>query len=520
MGTNIAPEDLTWLLMDQPRNLMHVNSLAGFDELPSIEAFTELMMERIVRKYEVLSQVPVERNGDWFWEDDPDFAIERHVRRVTLADSGDDAVRAHVSKHFAMPFDRAHPLWEMQLLSGPDGDGTGGYLYSRFHHGIGDGIRLVQLLIGMCDPVAEAVPDKVGLQRSEHHHPLDRVRNVVGRGVSDTIDYVSQARDAVATVGRTLISTTNPRGLKHHAGDAIQLVRNPVRLIDALTGIASIDNETTNSWREIGRLLLSDGHDAHAWSGRAGVEKSVAWIEGIPLAGIRAAAKAHGVTINDVLVAGVSIALTDYLGSRGVDDVSDLSWMMPVSLQPVDAELPADLGNHFVVVMLSMPLGIRDPSPLLEQIHERTTRLKHSAEPLVAFGVQRVIAETPPAIARGVTEYFAGKTIGQLSNVPGPRVPMKLAGAPVRSVLGWVPTSGDQPLGICVFSYAGSVNVGVATDARMLPDPGHLVRLVELHLGGLVDRPFEVAAEPPPRPPTSSPGVRRRRAFEHSASET
>jgi diacylglycerol O-acyltransferase len=38
-------------------------------------------------------------------------------------------------------------------------------------------------------------------------------------------------------------------------------------------------------------------------------------------------------------------------------------------------------------------------------------------------------------------------------------------------MLGWVPTSGDQPIGVCLFTYNGTVNVGVATDTRMIPDP-------------------------------------------------
>ena len=70
-----------------------------------------------------------------------------------------------------------------------------------------------------------------------------------------------------------------------------------------------------------------------------------------------------------------------------------------------------------------MPLGIRDPEALVAEIHQRTMRLKNSAEPLVAFGMQRVIADAPATVARRLTDYFSGKTIGQLSNVPGPQAP-------------------------------------------------------------------------------------------------
>nr|WHV03906.1 putative wax ester synthase/acyl-CoA:diacylglycerol acyltransferase [uncultured bacterium] len=482
--------------MDRPDNLMQVNGLMGFDELPDFATFTELVMERMVRKYRVLSQVAVERDGSWMWEDDADFDLDRHVRKVVLGDGGIDTVRSYVGRQFSVPFDRAHPLWELQVVSGPDGDAEGGYVYSRFHHGLGDGIRLVQMLIGTCDPADDATPTAVGRNAvGEHHHPLERMLHVVEHAVSDTLDYVGHAGHAAAVAGRTLMSTTNPLGLAHHVGDALDLARHPVKFIDALTGIASVDNELSNSWREIGRMLLSDGHDAEAWSGHTGVDKSVAWVEGFPLSGIRAAAASRDATINDVLIAAVSLALTDYLEERGVTEVSELSWMMPVSLQPIDGTLPDRLGNHFAVVMLSMPLGISDLGELVADVHERTTRLKNSVEPVVAFGVQRVVAASPQAIARRLTEYFAGKTVGQLSNVPGPRVGLTMAGAPVRSILGWVPTSGDQPLGICLFSYNGTVNVGVATDSRMIPDPLHLAELIERHLTALAQ-----AADQSPRP--------------------
>jgi diacylglycerol O-acyltransferase len=492
MGTQIAPEDLTWLLMDRPQNLMHVNALIGFDELPDHQAFVDVVTERMIHKYRVLSQTAVERGGVWTWEDDPDFSVDHHVRRVVLDDDGVDAVRSYVAGQFSVPFDRSRPLWELQIVTGPDtaDDGAGrrpaGYLFGRFHHGLGDGIRLVQVLLGLCDPADGAAPRPVGRNAAgEHHHPLERVLHVLEHSVIDTIDYVEHAGEAMASAGRTLMSTTNPLELSNHISEAFELVRRPDQLVDALTGIASIDNEIANSWREIGRMLLSDGHDTGAWSGHAGVDKSIAWVEGLPLDGLRAAARAHEATLNDVLLAAVSLALTDYLDERGVTEIGDLSWLMPVSLQPIDATLPARLGNHFVVVMLSMPLGMRRPDELIGELHRRTTRLKHSVEPQVAFGVQRAIAESPSSLARRVTDFFAGKTIGQLSNVPGPRVAMTLAGAPVRSILGWVPTSGDQPLGVCLFSYAGTVSVGVATDSRMIPDTAHFVELVEHHLAAL-----------------------------------
>jgi diacylglycerol O-acyltransferase len=487
MGDQIAASDLTWLLMDRPNNLMNVNGLLGFDELPDFEEFRAALMDRMVSKYRLLSQVPVQHDGHWYWEDDKDFDISRHVRRVILPDHEEATLRAHVSALFAEPFDRTHPLWEFQMISGPPDEAPGGVILNRFHHGMADGIRLVQMIIGSCDSAVGTTPPKVGRNADgDHHHPLERVLHFAEHSVTDTLDYVLHASEAVAKAGRLLVATTNPFNLGHQVEAAVDYARHPVKLIDALTSVASEDNETSNSWREIGRLLLSEKADSGAWAGHPGGEKGVAWIEGIPLDGLRKAAKHYGGTLNDVLMATVSLALTDYLRERGVAEIHDLSWMMPVSLQPVDDSLPATLGNHFVVVLLSMPLGIDDPAALIEEMHHRTTRLKNSAEPAIAFGMQRVIAEAPSAVARRVTDFFSNKTIGQLSNVPGPQVTLKMVGKPIRSMLGWVPTSGDQPLGICLISYAGTVNVGVATDVRMIPDPMRIAELVRGHIEGLV----------------------------------
>lgn len=481
MTNQIAVSDLTWLLMDRPNNLMQVHGVFAFDELPPLEEIRQAVFDRVVSKYRVMSQIPVHKHGRWYWEDDLNFDVARHVPRIILPDSSPETLRAHVSAQFSRPFDRSQPLWEYQVVSGPPEDGSGGVMLTRHHHGLADGIRLVQLLLGMCDPREDAMPAKVG--RDHRRSVTDRVLHLAEHTVRDTVDYMQHAGEAVAQHGRSVIATFNPLNLPHQLETVADLARHPLKVVDAVTSVASEDNEISNSWRELSRLLLHERADSGgAWSGHPGVEKKVDWLEGLPLADVRAAAKRHGTTLNDTMMAAVSLALTDYLSDRGVDNLSDLGWMMPVSLRPIDASLPDELGNHFAVVLFEMPLGIADPKALIKEIHHRSTRLKHSAEPVVAFGMQRVVAEAPAAVARRLTDFFSGKTIGQLSNVPGPRVQLNFVGHPVRSIIGWVPTSGDQPLGICLFSYNGTVAVGIASDARMIPDPERINELIRRHI--------------------------------------
>lgn len=485
MATPIAASDLTWLLMDRPNNLMHVHGLLIFERLPDWELLRNAILDRIVTKYRVLSQIPVHRDGHWEWHDDLQFRLSRHVRRVYLDDSSEDALREYLSAQFAVPFDRAHPLWDMQLISGPPGDVGGGAMLTRFHHGLGDGIRLVQLLLGTCDPAEGATPRTVG-RTGNDHGPLGTVLHVTERSMKDTLDLVLHAGGAAAQLGRKVVATLNPLELPHHFETVVDLARHPVKVIDAVTSFASEDNEMSNSWREIGRLLLADKADTHAWSGHPGLDKGVVWIEGISLAEVKLAAKHLGGTVNDTLMSAVSLAMTDYLAGRGVTDVEDLGWLMPVSLRPVDGSLPSTLGNHFALVLFPMPIGISDPAELVGEIHQRTNRLKHSAEPVLAFGMQRVIAESPGAVAKRITDFFSSKSVGQLTNVPGPSAQLRMVGAPVRTVLGWVPTSGDQPIGVCLFTYNGTVSIGVAVDIRMIPDPMSITELIGIHIDRLV----------------------------------
>jgi diacylglycerol O-acyltransferase / wax synthase len=58
-----------------------------------------------------------------------------------------------------------------------------------------------------------------------------------------------------------------------------------------------------------------------------------------------------------------------------------------------------------------------------------------------------------------------------LTNVPGPRQVVTLAGTAVQGVLVWAPCSGGVGMSVSVFSYAGKVTVGFLVDAGLVDDP-------------------------------------------------
>jgi len=501
MREAVRPADLTFLNMDRPSNLMVVNGLLWFDTEPDWDAVRAVIAERVPGRFPVLRQRPVKVDGRWMWEDDPYFDLDRHVRRVVLPQGADlAAAQDYISDRVGNVLDRRHPLWEMDLISGLSGlDGEpAALLLARFHHGLGDGIRIVQLVIGMCDVTEDedATPPRVGRGPSSvglAHRAFDLGRHLVG----DAVDFTGHLASAAAhTVWHLPEQVSHLRpdahavelGLAHALEDLehpLEHVPSPTGVTDAVTGVASQENQLVNSVRSASRLALA-GHSPHLLGeGPPGIAKRVAWVSGIDLAQVKEIGARHGATVNDVLLAAVARGLSRYVREKGRRPAEAVSWLVPVSLKPVDGKLPAELGNHFAMVMFPMPLDGADDDGLMHEIMSRMARTKNSAEALMVHAIQRVIAETPQAVSVGITDYFANKTVGVLTNVPGPRTPIHLAGARVSGILGWVPTASEQWLGICIFSYNGTVSMGITSDAGLMPDPGRLAELIKEEFDGL-----------------------------------
>jgi hypothetical protein len=155
--------------------------------------------------------------------------------------------------------------------------------------------------------------------------------------------------------------------------------------------------------------------------------------------------------------------------------VHDIRAIVPFNLRPLDKPLPAELGNKFGLVYLSLPVTAADRHDRLREMSRRMTAIKHSAEGLVAYGILELIGLAPAAVENLAIDIFASKGTGVMTNVPGPRRTVTLAGVPLRGTIGWVPTSGELGLGVAIFSYAGDVTIGLCVDRGLVPDVRQLL---------------------------------------------
>jgi diacylglycerol O-acyltransferase len=499
--TPMSAQDALWLTMDRPNNLMVIDSVMWFASPLDWPAVEQVVSERLVEPFSVFRSRPKRSGSSWEWQELDDFDLSECIRYVELPGAADfEELRKFVGAQRSDAFDKTRPLWVIYGITNltmEDGS-KGSALLARFHHSIADGVRLVQAVMGLCDLDAS---DVTAVGKSLPHSPSGReiITSVPQSVVSDVVDL---AKTTARTLGSavTSVGSALARGDVQSASSVVvddtkgifafglSALKFPERLTDVSVLVTSPDNRTANDTASVGKFLLSGDSVETVWSGEASVEKDAGWALDLDLATVKAVGHGTGTTVNDVLLTAVSGALGRYLREKGDDTVDEVIWMVPVSVAPVEPGVPKELGNHFALVALRMPISVGLVADRLAEMHARMNRIKSSDEALLTFGVQRGIATAPNLLSVALTGYFANKAVGVLTNVPGPRAPMRLAGTEVQGVLGWAPCTGDQPMTIAIFSYNGKVNIGFGVDKKLIPDVGRLGELVSAEFADIVEQ--------------------------------
>lgn len=214
-------------------------------------------------------------------------------------------------------------------------------------------------------------------------------------------------------------------------------------------------------------------------------ERRVACSRPIPLAAVRAASRARGVTPNELLSAALAGALRRWLREAGgADPAADVRALVPVNLRPRGDE--ASLGNAFGLVFLDLPVAEPSEAARVARVHERMRALKAGPEALVTHAVLGLLGRLPVAVEQAAAAFFTTKASLVLTNVPGPRRPLRLAGHRIARLMFWVPHPASLGLGVSILSYAGDVVVGVRADRAVVPEPAALVAHLEAELRALV----------------------------------
>jgi len=190
--------------------------------------------------------------------------------------------------------------------------------------------------------------------------------------------------------------------------------------------------------------------------------------------------KAHGGTLNDVVLALVAGALRELLLARG-DAIPErgLRTMVPVNVRP-DADRHA-MGNRVSSLFVHLPVAVADPLERYAATRHEAQALKDAAQADGAATIIALAALAPPVLHTMLAQsLFATRLFNiTVTNVPGPQQPLYALGARMREVLPLVPLAAEHALGVAVFSYDGAMTFGVIADHDAMPD-------LEVFVQGLV----------------------------------
>ena len=473
--------DATFLFIETAEMPMHVGALHLF-ELPakSRGKFVVALRRHMASR---LPAAPVLRRRLWWmplnmanpaWVDaDPD--LREHIVEIKLpSGAGMPALEAAVASLHMVLLPRDRPLWKMHvfegLAPGPDGSRRVA-LYTQLHHAAVDGQAAVALANAILDLSPDAKRPSGKLGKKDRTFSLDMTqmrRGALGTQAQKVAQNVRELPSTVSTLKDAALSAAGRSKL--------------------LGGGSRVSNLTLAP-----RTPLN---------GSVTVERAFATVS-LPMAEARRLAQAHGATLNDLVLWLCSSALRRHYAKRRLLPKKSLVAAVPISLR-VAGDAKAD--NQASMSLVSLGTHVADPLKRLAHVMAATQAMK------AAMGSVRSVLPTDfpslgvPWLMEAATFVYGKAKVADripqvanlvISNVPGPPVPLYMAGA---RMLTNYPTSivvHGLALNITVQSYDQSLDFGLMADAGAMPDVKDLANAIEIALDDLrvLSTPEETAAD-------------------------
>lgn len=373
------------------------------------------------------------------WEDDPTFDVRNHVEEVILPPPVDDRVLSRESGRLIKPrMDYNRPLWRLILLQGrPDGNTA---ILWEIHHAVIDGMSAVELIHVMHDQKPNAAPPPpptVPWQPRPVPDKLTLLQEAVRTQLTETVGWLT---DQVFSLFRPQQKVKDIRHMFSSVAKALRALKSAPR---------SPFTHTTLSG-----------------------ERETAWAD-FSLAEIRAVRSALGGTLNDVVLALIAGGMGRYMRAHGYQtDGVELLTLCPVSLRKEDER--GLLGNLIAAVTPPLYVGITDPVQRLTAEREAMERIKQEDHAGTVNEVVALADRIPPALQRFTVPLslkMLGPRLGTAcSNVPGPQIPLYLAGHKMLHFFVVAPMAPGIPLFNAILSYNRQLTISATVDPKLIPD--------------------------------------------------
>lgn len=450
-------------LEDDSTAHMHVASVMVFEgQAPTLQELTEHVLSRLhlVPRYrQRLAYVPLGQ-GRPVWTDDPHFNPRYHIRHTALPRPADEAALKQLAgRLFSQRLDRSKPLWEIYLVQRMAGNRFA--LIAKTHHALVDGISGVDITTVLFDtsaqPAGTAAPPAPWAPK-----PLPGSAKLLGEALVERATVPTEMGRGTRALLRAprRVATQVAQGVKDVGATAVAGIKSPAP--------PSPFNVDIGPHR---RYTFADAE----------------------LAQFKAIKDSLGGTLNDVVLASVSLALGRYLRAQGLDTSGmELKAMVPVSVRAHSdrgdrKSNPPALGNQVAAMWAPLPVGVENPADCLARIRDAMDDLKESGQAVGAQVLTNLAGFAPPTILSQAARLQARQRYFNLvvTNVPGPQFPLYLLGRKLSRLYPVVPLARRQALGIAVMSYNGRLGFGLLADYDAVPELESIERDLERAIASL-----------------------------------
>src|SRR3954467_13050090 len=439
--------DASFLYMETPSQLAHVVGTLILDPTAG-EGFSYERMLAVLRNRMHLLD-PFRRRlvfvpfnlGHPVWIDDPDFDLEAHVHRITVRAPGTmREVGEIVADIASRPLDRSRPLWELHLIEGMD-DGRLGFV-TKIHHCAIDGVTGSDLMANLFDLAPDA-PDP---------EPPDEPWR--GEAVPNDVELLAHAMQGIARRPRTMAKV-------------LMRTAQSVGSIVARQREASADNRPSPAMPFTAPRVK--------WSGAITPHRTIAFGKA-NLDDMRHIKSVFGTTVNDVVLAACTQTLRQYLIAH--DDLPDVPLVCSVPVS-VHGKTEHEGTNQVSTMFVRLPVHIEDPVEQLRTINAETREAKEMQNAIGADLLQDFAQFVPPALFNRAMRLYSNLNLADrhrpvhnliVSNVPGPPIPLYIAGAQCVGVYPFGPLLEGAGLNLTVLSNMGHVDFGVIACRELVPD--------------------------------------------------
>ena len=496
---HLSALDALFLYLETPETPMHVGSLFLLEKpkghrgsfYPNIRRLIESRMHLASLFSRKLAFMPFDlANPIWVHDDNVD--LDWHIRSMILPKPGSAAqLEAAVAKLHEGMLDRDRPLWQFTII---EGLASGEVAFtSRIHHAGLDGQGGVALAQAVLDIEPKAAPRAQKTRAKEtprNTMPPSAAKMLSAAFLNSVAQYgkiLKVSAGAVKSLGaagtKAVMALTSSQAKK--MGAPTEQLSGSANMAELAGNVAKI--KTGDSPLQAAKKLLPAGMKLGprtplnvAITGK----RSFATTQ-IPLSEAKALAKHFDVKLNDVILATVSGALRRFYA----DDKTMLSKAM-IGAVPASLRTPGDTSqsNQVTMMLINMATNIADPAKRIAAIRASSAGAKMLTGSMK--GAMTAVTSDLPTLGipwlMGIITPLYKTAVGTnripvvanlvISNVPGPPMPLYMAGAKLKSYYPVSIVTHGLALNITIHSYAGSLDYGFIAAKEQVPRLAHLIK--------------------------------------------